>query len=228
MDNPLSVGTQAKALAEAGDISVDAAAKLGRFVDSAFGQAISNAVGLVSDRLAYYRFEKAILFKDKVEARLKKKGIDATRFVPVNFGLPILEKASVEDDETLQDKWAALLANAMDPTYVGPITRNFISILADLEPVDVRLLDDIFRDDLGKPKQKNALFQLEDLVKNLAITERDCENSVRNLFRLGLLKPGVVEIDRVAMGGFKATIYKDTELFDTTHLGEDFYKAVTL
>jgi hypothetical protein len=52
-ENPLDIGKQAKDIAEAADVSVDAVAKLGTFLDNTFG----NAIG---DKLAYYRLERAI------------------------------------------------------------------------------------------------------------------------------------------------------------------------
>jgi Abortive infection alpha len=159
-DSPLDLGGQAKSVAEAADISVDAAGKLGRFVDSAFGGMVSNGIGLIADKLAYYRLQKAVELQHKVEKKLVAKGIRDRKFVPVSFGLPILEKASVEENETLHDKWANLLSNAMDPSYKGQITRNFVSILADMEPIDVRLLDLIVQEYRKAGPRPSLLFDL--------------------------------------------------------------------
>jgi hypothetical protein len=92
-DNPLDIGKQAKDIAEAANVSVDAVAKLGTFVDNTFGNAIKNGLGLIGDKLAYYRLERAIELQHKVENRLRQKGINARKYVPVSFGLPIFEKA---------------------------------------------------------------------------------------------------------------------------------------
>jgi Abortive infection alpha len=224
-DNPLELGDQVKSVAEAADISVEAAGKLGRFVDGAFGGMVSNGIGLIADKLAFYRLQKAVELQHKVEKKLAAKGIRNRKFVPVSFGLPILEKASVEENETLHDKWANLLSNAMDPSYQGPITRNFVSILTDMEPIDVRLLDLIVQEYQGLADKK-LLFDLGLVQKALSISAIDCENAVRNLFRLGLLKPGVIETSNISMGGHTPTVYKDTEIFGLTHLGLAFHKAV--
>ena len=101
----LNVGKQALDIAKATDQAVDTVEKTARFVDKVFGRSVSNAIGLVGDKLAYYRLEKAIMLAEKLEANLKKKGVKR-RYVPVAFGLPIIEKASVEEDETLSEKWA--------------------------------------------------------------------------------------------------------------------------
>src|SRR5882724_6035158 len=160
--NPVDVGKQAKDIAEAANVGVDAVAKLGTFVDNVFGNAIKNGLGLVGDKLAYYRLERAIELQHKVEQRLKAKGIDAKRYVPVSFGLPILEKATVEENDDLQKLWANLLTNALDPKYTGNITRNFVSILSDIEPSDARILDLVVKEYLGLTDEQKAqtLFEL--------------------------------------------------------------------
>ena len=226
--NPVDVGKQAKDIAEAANVGVDAVAKLGTFVDNVFGNAIKNGLGLVGDKLAYYRLERAIELQHKVEQRLKAKGINAKRYVPVSFGLPILEKATVEENDDLQKLWANLLTNALDPKYTGNITRNFVSILSDIEPIDAQILDMIVREYLGLTNEEKAqtLFVLAKISENTGIPLADCENSVRNLMRLGLFKPGNVQ-GGVSIGDHKVSSYKDTEMFGVTGLGVAFHKAVT-
>jgi hypothetical protein len=226
-DDRLDLGKQAKDIAEAANVSVDAVAKLGTFVDNVFGNAIKNGLGLIGDKLAYYRLERAIELQQKVENRLKEKGISAKKYVPVSFGLPVFEKASIEEDDDLQRLWANLLTNAMDPAYRGKISRNFISILSDIEPVDARILDLIVREYLALPpsEQDNTLFVLAKLSSSTGIPLADCENSVRNLMRLGLLKPGTVQ-GGIKFGEHAVSAYKDTEMFGVTNLGIAFHQSV--
>jgi hypothetical protein len=227
-DNPLDVGKQIKEIAEATNVGVDAVGKLGTFVDNIFGNAIRNGLGLIGDKLAYYRLERAIELQHKVEQRLKTKGINARKHVPVSFGLPILEKATVEEDDDLQGRWANLLTNAMDPKYSGKLTRNFVAMLADIEPIDARILDAVVREFFGNREDDRSkiLFDLDKLYKNLGISKEECENAVRNLMRLGLLKPGTVE-GGMSFGEHVVSAYKDTALFGVTSLGVAFHKAVS-
>ncbi len=226
-ENPLDVGKQAKDLAEAANISVDAVAKLGTFVDNTFGNAIKNGLGLIGDKLAYYRLERAIDLQHKVEEKLKAKGVNAKKYVPVSFGLPIFEKATVEEDNNIQQLWANLLANSMDPNYSSKITRNFVSILADVEAIDARILNMVVREfEAMQPDQRaKSLFVLTKLQANLGIPLEECENSVRNLMRLGLLKAGTVQ-GGMTFGEHTVSAYKDTEMFGVTGLGIAFHKAV--
>ncbi|MDE3240568.1 MAG: DUF4393 domain-containing protein [Paracoccaceae bacterium] len=220
-----SIGRQAKDIAEAADTSVDAVKKLASFIDSTFGNAITNSIGILGDKLAYYRLTKAIELQEAVDRKLKERGVDK-RYVPVAFGLPIIEKATVEEEPLLQEKWANLLTNARDATYDKPIRRNFTSMLADMEPVDTQIFDIVVREYLAiVGNGEESLFSREKLSKSTRVPEDVVENAVRNLIRLGLLKPGVVT-GGISMGEHRVSSYKDTELFGVTALGVDFFHAV--
>jgi hypothetical protein len=225
VETEINIGKQAKDLAEAADTSVDVIKKLASFLDGTFGNSISNSVGLLGDKLAYYRLEKAICLQEAVDKKLRDRGVEK-RYVPVSFGLPIIEKATVEDEPILQEKWANLLANARDATYDKPIRRNFTSMLADMEPIDSQIFDMIIGDYLALKKDRDqTLFSRDKIAENIKIPVAVVENAVRNLLRLGLFKPGVVT-GGISMGDHSVSSYKDTELFGVTGLGVDFFYAV--
>lgn len=54
--------------------------------------------------------------------------------IPPRLFLPALEAATIEDNEGLQERWAALLANAADPSKGNPILPAFVEILKELTP----------------------------------------------------------------------------------------------
>jgi len=219
------IGKQAKDIAEAANTSVETVKNLASFLDGMFGNVVSNSVGLVGDKLAYYRLEKAIALQQAVDQKLRERGV-AKRHVPVAFGLPIIEKATVEEDPSLQEKWANLLANARDATYDRPLRRNFTSMLADMEPIDSQILDLIVREHLADKKRTDrTLFVRDKIVEHTSLPGGVVENAVRNLIRLGLFKPGVVT-GGVSIGDHSLSSYKDTELFAVTGLGVDFFYAV--
>jgi hypothetical protein len=98
-------------------------------------------------------------------------------------------------------------------------------MLADMEAVDAQVLDLLVREHLASGKNHGQLFVMEKLVANTGIHANVCENAVRNLIRLGLLKPGVVA-GGISMGEHAISSYKDTEMFDVTQMGVDFFHAV--
>ncbi len=87
----------------------------GPFVGRVFGPVVENAVGILSDRLAYYRLERFFGLVNKTKDLLERHGVTAPRSVPVPVALPLIEAATIEEDERLHDRWAALLATAMNP-----------------------------------------------------------------------------------------------------------------
>jgi hypothetical protein len=85
---------------------------------------------------------------DKAEPMVVNAGItpDAVEAVPLKLLLPILEGASVEEDETLHDMWAALLANAASGEYINKVRPGFVAILKQMAPDEAFLLSRIYDD----------------------------------------------------------------------------------
>lgn len=61
--------------------------------------------------------------------------------IPLRLLLPILEKAGYEDDAFLQDRWAALLANAAKQTRGERISPAFVALLAQLTPMAAAVIE---------------------------------------------------------------------------------------
>lgn len=64
--------------------------------------------------------------------------------VPGRILFPLLDYASVEEDDELRAKWAALLANAGSPGPENRILPGYVEILRQLIPVQVKVLDWIY------------------------------------------------------------------------------------
>ena len=99
-----------------------------------------------------------------------------------------------------------------------------------MEPVDALILDSLVKEylDLEPEQRERALFVKASLTAELKLDETTCENALRNLIRLGVLKPGVFSSDGVRIGDHEISSYKDTEMVGVTQLGVDFYHAVNL
>jgi hypothetical protein len=61
--------------------------------------------------------------------------------IPDYIALPLIEAATLVDDEGLQEKWAALLANAAHPQFSPSMSPQFPKILANLLPREAKYLD---------------------------------------------------------------------------------------
>lgn len=72
------------------------------------------------------------------EADLKPEERNA---LSLKLGLPIIEKASLEEDPILQKLWANLLANALNPNHSDKVRSIFIDIIQSLSAFDVLILN---------------------------------------------------------------------------------------
>jgi hypothetical protein len=209
--------------------AIGAIEKTGGFLKEVFGNLIVNAVGLASDKLGYYRLEKCYLLQEKMKTNLKVKGINTTHFVSPKIGIPLIEHATIEDNEDLHTRWANMLANAMNPEFKGSIKRSYVSILADMEALDVLILDSVVKEYMScsESEKDNALFDRDLLTANLASSDpNQCDVSLRNLIRLGCFKPGVINSEGAKIGQYQLSSYQDTKFIGVTSLGVELYKAV--
>ena len=87
----------------------------------------------------------------------------------------LLEAASHESDETLQDMWARLLANALDPRTDVSLQRILIDTLREFEPLDALVLSAA-----GPP-----LKHLHDVATDLRRRGTEVQVSAQRLDRLG-------------------------------------------
>ena len=94
--------------------------------------------------------------------------------------------------------------------------------------LDARILDTIVDEYLGfaPEKQTEALFSQSLLIGELQVDAGTVAISLRNLLRLGLMKPGVIRSDSMRVGNESTTFYKDIDLFSPTELGVAFHRAV--
>jgi hypothetical protein len=171
--------------------AMELAEKAGPFLSRVFGPPVENAIGLVADRLAFYRLAQFYRLRDKVKKLLGQRGIVETRLVPPRFAIALLEAATVEDDDTLHDWFARLLANAMDPAFTETLRPAFVSILKDFSPIDAKLFLYLAKrpstQDFGFYAYiagRREPFVLEAVAREIGVTVSDAEISLLNLVRL--------------------------------------------
>ena len=109
--------------------------------------------------------------------------------VPGRILFPILERGSVEEDETLRQKWVVLLARAsMAPDSIPPM---YPAILAELGATDAQILDWVHCAPAGSEGKT--------LQRAIRETGNDSETmtlSISNLERLRLLVPSTPLLTR--------------------------------
>jgi hypothetical protein len=70
--------------------------------------------------------------------------------IPLHVLQPALEGASLQEEPSMQDIWANLIANAADPRKRQTILPTFVAILKELTPAHAVLLDALYKDALKK------------------------------------------------------------------------------
>lgn len=221
----------ARATAEAskfGTKALETTEKLAGFVAKVFKEPIRDAVGIIGDRLKFMRWERQVRLADRVNEILSQRRVIETKAVPPKLALPILENASLEDNNELQDLWARLLANSMDPSFTEEVRFAFIEIIKSLNPLDVKVLQ-AFYNSLSKQSIDwdsitNYSSKKQQICESLSISPKDYEVSMYNLFRVQCLAPAIIK-GGVKMGPEPLTIYKGTDAVVMTPLGKNFVEA---
>src|ERR1035438_2870018 len=107
-------------------------------INRLFGPFADELGGLMADPIRMWRYQRSLKLFEKVARLSAARGIEL-KPVPLKTMLPILEYASVEEDEDLHNRWANLLANsAIDSDRVRPF---FPDALRQLGPTEASLLD---------------------------------------------------------------------------------------
>lgn len=145
---------------------------------------------LLADQVKYYRRTNLIKMLKKAEVFCKKEGVNP-KLVPKSFSSALFEAAQHQDDEDLQNRWASLLANAVNGHQVHP---SYISILRDLTSVEVKVLEYLYKRYSSTQEKKIYKSECENLIINeLKSINKDVDPSsinliLGNLFRLNLVR----------------------------------------
>jgi hypothetical protein len=80
----------------------------------------------------------------RASKKLQNAGVDP-RQVPLKIIHPLLEAASLEEDDDIRERWANLLANAADSGNKSrTVQPSFVAILKELTPREVKFLDALY------------------------------------------------------------------------------------
>jgi len=173
----------AQEIAKTAGKALDAAQAGGAYLARMLGTVPEDVVGLLGgDLLRRYRIRNWYSISQKTFDKLGQRGVEQIEPLNAKVIVPLLEAASNEGDETLQDMWASLLANAMDPNRDTSLPQIFIETLRQMEPIDVL----VFRK--MAEKAANEALSSQDLADRLACRESLAAVSVERLTELGILR----------------------------------------
>jgi hypothetical protein len=124
--------------------SVDASLRpFANLIEKLFGGAVEQFGGMWSDSLAVRRQIRRISLFRKLQTAIDEVGFDPQQ-IPDNIWVPAIQEASLQDDETIQQQWANLLANAADPRATSAVLPSFPAILRELTFNDAHFLSNFY------------------------------------------------------------------------------------
>jgi len=119
--------------------------KAGALVAKVIGVPAEQIGEIFTDRLRLYKYKNLCSVADSVESIHQKRRIEGkTVAIPPRLAIPLLESAALENNETLQQVWALLIANSTDPNFKPQLHPGFIEVVKQLSPDEAILLN-LFR-----------------------------------------------------------------------------------
>jgi hypothetical protein len=202
---------------------IEAAEKLGGFLNRILGDGFVHLGATFSDWAAAYRYKNLLKLIDSIEQIHSARRL-AGKTIPIlpKHAIPILQHASLEDSDEVRAIWAGLLANATDPNVGFQIKKLYIEILSALDPIDAIVLTFLSRENLDDEYNfmNGARLNAEEVTRRLKRDESEIKISLSNLFRLGLIIDAwdqtLDSLDR-GYAGFRVNNPKSN--FRLSHLG---------
>lgn len=217
-------GEETKAVIEVAITSgkaIDASREVGGFISKFIAGPLEQGMGIFEDKLKYMRWERQVAIMDKVNKKMTERGLDGpTQPVAMKITIPLLQAASMEEDDNLQELWANLLVNAADKERGVEVRHSYITVLKDLTPFDAMILQRAYSMDTSLFRAINV-FYISKEGPNISINKVpegqkpsvQTQVAIENLLRLRLLKASHWRGSDFCVGVNK------------TRLGRYFYKA---
>ena len=135
----------AQEIARTAGKAIDASEKFGGFISRFISGSFEQGIGIFEDKLKYMRWERQQRLMRRAEDFMASQGLkEPTKPISLKLAIPLLQAASLEEDNHLQDLWAKLLVNAVNISKGLDLKRVYIDILERLTPIEVRILERIY------------------------------------------------------------------------------------
>ena len=132
----------------------------------------------------------------RVQELLDTAGVqpDEIRPCPLMLGALWTERASLEENSTLQELWARLMANALNPNFQEEVRAAFPDIITALSPLEAVVLNDSYESlrnagiwDTPQCTEAKLTFDKEKLMQDFKVDELNLNASLLNLERCQLV-----------------------------------------
>lgn len=203
---------------------------------------------ILSINYSQWRVKQAAKVVEGAGEILAELGLEPTVCKPKVL-LPLIEQASLEDDEDLTKKWMGLLASSVTGDSIHP---SYPRILSELVQSEAKVIDYLYSLEIafealkedkttdGRKKRRQVLkqFRLKNLKESVALDDEVFSQAIDNLLRLRLCNhpeeyedyevvvDTSLDSDELDVSTESITNrFTDTEAIRLTNLGKSFVKA---
>lgn len=175
---------ESQALGKALEAAIDYAHTVVKGVLSEFG-------GILSDTVGYWRLKNRVRLMLRAKRWLEDRGVEPEKLLPDVF-VPLLEDGGNVEDPALADMFASLLAVHLDPDRQDEIHPSYTKVLAQLSPLDAKLMlafrghvsDKVARDS----GLRGHVLTTKDMAEETGMPKRVTYLSCLNLARLSIVE----------------------------------------
>lgn len=178
------------------------------FVEKLVGSTLEETGLLLGDNVRLYRLKNQIKMLIKAQEICKENNISLKQ-ISLKTLVPLLEYSSLENDESIQQKWANMLVNFIDAKEIYE-SSIFPFILNQLSSNELLILNEIY-------KYPNSVNSFD--FSYLDISFSNLEKA--NLLRLGLIEVGFITSSKRQSEKTGARLFKGN-LCDISELGIAF------
>lgn len=162
------------------------------FIKAVVGEPAKELGAWATDKIR----EKRLIAQITIFQKAQKLVVDAglrPKAINMKLLVPLIENASLEEDEDIVNMWANLLANAA--TSDG-VKSSYTSLLKEIDANEARIMQFIYNQYIAKfgvnfkPTHEYAGNISGELIQNIFnLNNEDFEQAIDNLYRLRLLAP---------------------------------------
>lgn len=120
-------------------------------VQALLGPACKELGGTLGDSARHWRDQRRLSQAINAVRKIQEKGLQPRQVDP-SILFPLLDAGSLSTDDDMRARWESLLAHAADPTSQRQVLPSFANVLAQLAPIEARLLEAIQDTESKGPK----------------------------------------------------------------------------
>jgi len=182
--------------------------------------------GLLADYVKWFRFNTQLKILRKAQKLHEENKIQHQK-IPLRIVANLLDSCSWEEDDWMQTRWAALLANAATLDEKLDNYSTHVEILRQLSPLQVKCLDIMYSEKEYPARlysRSLPSYHYEGyLRRDLGVPQEDFRLLCESLIRLNLIHPKLV-YERDSWTYPEDKVYRDLEEVSLTYLGQDLVK----